>query len=145
MSGTALEITVNDADIQAVMVQLLNRTNNLQPAMAQIGEIVIESVHRNFEEHVAPDGTPWQPVSESYAKWKQKKGRNPADINIFNNILQNSIHRDTTNDSVTIGTNVIYAAIRQFGPPIARPFLGVRDDDWPTILSVLQNYLMRVS
>lgn len=73
---------------------------------------------RNFQERRAPDGTPWKDVSPAYARWKSKKGYSPGNILILRGRLMQSIHADPAADSVTIGTNVVYAAIHQFGGSI---------------------------
>lgn len=147
MPGAQVDVTIRDKEVQALLSHIVRRVGDLQPAMALIGEIVVESVQRNFEEHRAPDGTPWAAVLPAYAAWKTEQGKNPDDILILNRILMGSIHRDSADkDSVVIGTDVEYAAQHQFGDPVKnmpkRPFLGIRDDDWQEITAALSNHIL---
>ena len=101
-----------------------------------------------------------------------------SDILIFNRILMGSIHPEASSDKVEVGTNIVYAAVHQFGfsgnvsvsgygrgdwasvgrsgasvqgtvrshsrkmEIPARPFLGVRDDDWPEIKTAVLEFLV---
>lgn len=153
MSGSAIAIQVNDAEVRQLLARLAERTSNLRPPMAAIGEIVVESVQRNFEEHRSPDGKTWAPLSDRYARWKStKKGRNLSDILLLNRVLMGSIHHRAERDRVAIGTNIVYGAIHQFGGRTgrghaatmpARPFLGVRDDDWVEIRDVILKHIKK--
>ena len=67
-----------------------------------------------------------------------------------------SIHPEPHKESVEIGTDLVYAAVHQFGigersvietgrqmPAIpARPFLGVRDEDWDEIEQVILDHFL---
>ena len=155
MAGAFIEIAAQDEQVRELLRQLAERMEDLTPAFAEIGEIVTESVQRNFEEHRAPDGTPWARLARSTVRQKAKRGRSPKDILIDRRILMGSIHPEAHRDHVVIGTNVVYAAVHQFGaglrahiatrrtfPPIpARPFLGVREDDRPEIEDALRAFL----
>lgn len=150
MAGGSIDIKIDDTQVRTALQNLRAAISNMRPAMAEIGEIVTESIQRNFEEHRSPDDNSWQAVTPEYAEWKSKKGKNPSDILIFNNILMRSIHPKPENDKVTIGTNIVYAAIHQFGGSTnrggqipARPFLGVRDGDWPKIQAAIECYLLK--
>lgn len=176
MAGITLAVKIDDREVRHLLGSLLVSLGDMRRPMATIGEIVVESVQRNFEEQRAPDGTPWQPLSPSYARWKAKKGRSSKAVLILNRVLMGSIHRQANTDHVKIGTNVVYAAIHQFGGRIvnrsanrtgtrrpiksgrdvfavrrgsigtvmpARPFLGVRREDWEEISDVLTRHLKK--
>ena len=115
MAGALINVTIQDQGVLEKLTAIQARTENMRPVWANIGQIILESVMRNFREHRAPDGTPWAPVSAAYARWKSKKGYSPGNILILRGRLMQSIHADPDNGSVTIGTNVVYAAIHQFG------------------------------
>ncbi|MCE5335252.1 MAG: phage virion morphogenesis protein [Desulfobacteraceae bacterium] len=188
MAGSLVELTVNDAEVRELFSRLASRCANPRPALAEIGEIIVESVQRNFEQHRAPVGAAWKPLSATYAKWKEKKGRNVSDILILRRALMGSINRQADDDKVRVGTNRVYARIHQFGGQIsvgarsstvyfrrdkrtgevgtkfvkkgksnfaqaveigahvinmpARPYLGVRDSDWPRIAAAVQKYIV---
>ena len=136
------------------MRELLGRVmahmDDMTPVMREIGEVIQESVQRNFEEHRAPDGTAWEPLAPATAAARAKKGRSAEDILILNRILMGSVHPEAYPDRVEIGTDEVYAAIHQFGGMAgrghsvkipARPFLGVRDEDWPEIKAAVAAFL----
>ena len=144
----SIEVTVDSYQVSQMLLRLRSKVENLRPVMAEIGEIVVESVQRNFEEHRTPDDRSWAKLSDRYAVWKSEiKGRNIDDILILNRILMGSIHRSAGSHEVRIGTNVDYAATHQFGDAArnipARPFLGLRDDDWPEIEAAIQRHLFK--
>jgi phage gpG-like protein len=178
MAGVTFTIDIKDEGVKQMLAAISSRLGNLAPAMKLIGEIVTESVQRNFMQHRSPEGAPWKPLSPAYAAWKGgAKGRSADDILILNRILLGSIHPTPAANKVTIstGSNIVYAAIHQFGGPIkrrsglpvqkvarsgrehfarraanrtftmpARPYLGVRDEDWTEIKDALTNYLLRI-
>lgn len=153
MAGAQITLRVNDEAARRLFEALASRCRNPRPALAAVGDILIESVQRNFEEKRSPDGKPWKPVSAAYAAWKTRhKGREASDILVLNRILMGSIHRQAASDRVVIGTNVPYAAVHQFGGRTgrkrsatmpARPFLGVRQSDWAEIKEVVSLFLTR--
>ncbi|MBN2060704.1 MAG: phage virion morphogenesis protein [Deltaproteobacteria bacterium] len=156
MAGALVEIKIDDSEMQELFGRVMAHMTDMTPVMREIGEIVDESVQRNFEEHRAPDGTPWKPLAESTKRQKAKRGRNPDDILIMNRILMGSIHPDAYPDRMEIGTDEVYAAVHQFGigersviasgrrmaAIPARPFLGVRDEDWPEIKNAILHFLV---
>lgn len=115
MAGALINVKIEDKVVLEKLAAIRARTENMRPVWAEIGQIVLESIMRNFQEHRAPDGTPWKDVSPAYARWKSKKGYSPGNILILRGRLMQSIHADPGSDSVTIGTNVVYAAIHQLG------------------------------
>jgi phage virion morphogenesis protein len=152
MAGASFNVTIDDREVQDLFRRLAKRMTDMTPVMAEIGEIGLESIQRNFEEGRAPDGTPWTPLATS----TKKRKRHPEHILIGDTQdLFKSIHPEPHKDYVTIGTNVIYAAVHQFGiglrtsiatrrtmPAIpARPFLGLRDDDWPEIRDAIEYWI----
>ena len=147
MAGVNMTVTIDDREVQDLLKRLARRMADMTPAFAEIGEIVMESVQRNFEEKRAPDGTPWKPLAASTLKRKRHAG----EILIGGGILFGSIHPEAHKDRVAIGTNIIYGAIHQLGGFAgrghateipARPYLGVRDDDWPEIRAAIEDWIM---
>jgi phage virion morphogenesis protein len=154
MAGVSVNVKIDDSEIRELLSQVLARMDDVTPAMKEIGEIVLESVQRNFEEKRSPEGSRWQPLAPSTVKEKLARGRSPTDILIDRGILMGSIHRQADAHGVTIGTNVVYAAVHQFGAAFttlkgrrtvripARPYLGVRDTDWPEIRAALARFIV---
>lgn len=89
---------------------LINMGQDLTPLMDDIGAHVEMSTKERFDTNIAPDGTPWKPSRRA----ENEGGKTLLDSGHF----RDSITRDVTGDSATIGTNIIYAAIHQFGGTI---------------------------
>jgi phage virion morphogenesis protein len=126
----------------------------LQTTGRQVGEALVSSTIRRFNEQRDPEGKPWQPLaaatvlgglsSKSYTK--RGRLRKSAERKLQNRKilidsarLRNSISSTARGSSVAVGTNVEHARIHQFGGDAgrktarvnvpARPFLGVSADD----------------
>jgi len=152
MTGALVKVRIDDRELQELLSGIMRHMTDMTPVNREIGEVVHESVQRNFEEHRAPDGTPWKELAESTKRAKARKDKNPADILILNRILMGSIHPEAYPDRAEIGTDMIYAAIHQFGGLAgrghsveipARPYLGVRDEDWPEIKNAVLTFLVK--
>jgi phage virion morphogenesis protein len=149
-----IKVTVKDEGVRRLLQRIGERASDLTPAMRLVGDIIVGSVERNFEQKRSPEGKSWQPVSERYADWKSRHGRNPSDILILNRILMGSLNRKASTDKVAVGVNTFYAAIHQYGGKTgrkhaadmpARPYLGVRDEDWPRMTDVLAKYRVKLA
>lgn len=168
-----LSIKADDAQVRGLLSRIAARLGDLTPVMREIGEIVRESVMRNFAESRAPDGSAWKPSRRALAEGGKTLVKRA--------ILRNSINVRATCDQVLVGTPVAYGPTHQFGAArgsfgaiavtvkahlrrsrkggthkvrqhrrnqklpwgniLARPFLGVRSDDWTEIRNSLLDYL----
>lgn len=100
-----------------------------------VGQLIEDQTKRRIaDEKTAPDGTPWAPWSPRYAESLKRPNRRLArSLLVGDENLLGSIQNYTTGDEITVGSNMVYAAIHQFGgdtsrgqPPIpARPYLGI--------------------
>lgn len=152
MTGAAVSITVDDREMRDLLRQVKDRMGNTSPVMKTIGEIVRASVERNFAAGGRP--TPWPEsgrVKEDGGQTLSLTGR-----------LRRSFTVDAGDGYASVGTNVKYAAIHQFGGVIkpkkakglktpygvfkqvtipARPFLMVHDEDWVEIKAAIGDFL----
>ena len=153
-----MDITIkyDDHEVTQALTRLQAKLGDLTPAMRDIGELVLLSVKRNFEDAGRP--TKW-PLSR---RVKEHGGQTLSDTGR----LRNSMTSKAGADQVTIGTNVIYAAIHHFGGKIrpktkrglmipgmkhplqsvtmpARPFLMIQDQDRGSILRIIERYLLQ--
>ena len=137
-----LNVKIEDGQVKAMLTQLKERTQNMKPAFNLIGQIVRNSVIKNFMEGGRPEK--WKPSKRAM----KEGGQTLADTGR----LRNSIKSKAFTNRAEVGTNVIYAAIHQFGGKAgrgkkvtipARPFLIVQDEDWTEINFALTDYLMR--
>jgi phage virion morphogenesis protein len=117
MSG--FSVTVDDARLVAVLRDLQARCGNLKPVMQTVGQTLVTQADLGFRAEKDPWGTPWKKLKA--ATLRARRGRRKgAKILRDTGRLAGSINYRATADSVTVGTNVIYAAIHQFGGTIQR-------------------------
>lgn len=168
MAADGWRVAVDTSAVDAILSRLARRLGDLSGPMDAVGQLITESVRRNFKEGRSPDGTPWKKSRRAIAQ----QGQTLVDTGR----LRTSISHQAHSDHVEIGTTVAYAPIHQFGgktgPRVirakngkalaftiggklifrksvnhpgstipARPFLGVRDEDWPEITDILHAYL----
>lgn len=161
-----------DEEVQNLFRRLFARQADMRPVMAEIGQVIRSSVIKNFQESGRPEK--WTPtkilsVYLGYTMRRGKrKGRKAYTLKggltkgferysegkktlIDTARLQNSIHPRAYKDRAVVGTNVVYAAIHQFGGKAgrgkkvtipARPFLMVQEEDWAMIKHVIGTYLV---
>ena len=145
-----INVTVNDQAILAALRQLQNHTANLRPALKEIGETLKESTQQRFANYTGPDGVMWAANSEvTYERKAERSGIPLTDGGTLGDTINYQL---PGNDSVAIGSSMVYAAMMQFGgtkaefPHLwgdipARPFLGISTSDESEILSILRTYL----
>lgn len=141
------------------LARLRELGRDLTPVMDEVGAMLVTSTQQRFETGTAPDGTPW-PVS---GRARRQGGQTLVD----DGRLRDSITHDPGADAVTVGTNVVYAAVHQFGATITpesaqalafpgpdggtvfaqqvqippRPFIGVSDADEAEIGNIVADHV----
>ncbi|MBD8554910.1 phage virion morphogenesis protein [Rhizobium sp. CFBP 8762] len=165
MSGASISVTteVLDGDVRRAFTKLQQAMDDTTPVMDAIGVGLAGSTHMRFVTQSGPDGQAWQALNTDYAQTKRN-----SRILTESGRLRDSINRQAGNDYVRVGTNVVYAAIHQFGGTIkpktgthlhfriggqsvmvksvtlpARPFLGISTDDTTMIAETVYDFLER--
>lgn len=151
MAGSSIKITTQgDRAISEVLQQLLEQSQDLTPALNDIGEYLLETHQQRFIEQQTPDGTPWEPLSPTTLARKRRGDR----ILTEEGNLANNLRYQLTNDGLEFGSNEEYAAMHQFGGTTspfsmmpnqeipAREFLGIADEDEQQILRILSAFLV---
>ena len=108
-----------------------------------VGQLLVTSTILRFVRGVGPDGKAWKPSRRAI----EQGGQTLVD----KQFLRNSITHIAGSDGVDVGTNVVYAAIHQFGSGAlerpknipARPFLGLDDNDDDAIEGLVLSRLAR--
>lgn len=141
MAGVRIELNQNDLKtIQSRLNTLSHLTDNLRPGLNEIGDYLVSETTQRFRDSKSPQGENWKNV---------KRGGKPL---VDHGHLRDSIHYQATNDSVEIGSNLVYAAIHQLGGQAgrgrkvtiaARPFLGVNLADEREIGDILVKHISR--
>lgn len=116
-------------------------------ALQLTGGLMESQTKGRFDLGVAPDGTPWAPWSEGYAA-----SRAPGQsLLVGTGALRDSIAWSIDGDALSIGSNLVYAAIHQLGGEAgmapgpaaipARPYLGLSERDGLEIEDALGGWL----
>lgn len=145
MSG--FSVTLDDRQVKAALHALRQDLMDLKPAMAGIGQVLVTETDLAFRAQKDPWGQAWARLSAVTLRRRRKGPRKGSDkILRDTGRLANSINYRADKTSVSVGSNVIYAAVHQFGAergafgrtrrgaPIpwgkipSRPFLPVRNN-----------------
>lgn len=163
MAGATLTVRLEATQAAAQLRRAADAWGEPGPILRAIGTGLVTNVSRRFRTGMDPFGNPWPELNAAYEAGKrnqfilQESGR-----------LVESINRDVVGHELAVGSNVVYAAIHQFGGTIrakrgpylvfriggqtikarevfipARPYLGIGDEDEDTILDVAEVQLAR--
>ncbi len=106
-AGVRVDVEYDDREVRAALVRLIARMDDPRPVMDGIGQKLVTSVIDRFEREQEPNGVPWKPSQRAL----EESGRTLTDTGR----LRASITHRASRDGVVVGTNVVYAAIHQFG------------------------------
>lgn len=127
-------LRLEDEAVRAALDRVLRAEGDLTAVMRQIGEALVETTRRRFQEGTAPDGRPWAPNSPvTVARWlarfggtRRKDGRGltargarlaaaKRPLIGESRSLSTQIAYEADARSVTVGSPMVYAATQQFG------------------------------
>lgn len=160
MVGARIHIDVIGLDrTQRRLGALVKAGRDLTPLMRDIGEYLLRTTKDRFEDERAPDGAPWQPLSEAT---RRRKRRNKDRILTESGHLGGpSLSYRASPSELLLGSSAVYAGTHQFGAkrgsfgttskgaPIpwgdipAREFLGLSSADSAEIADLVGDYLRR--
>ncbi|GAB1351335.1 phage virion morphogenesis protein [Erysipelotrichia bacterium] len=120
-----VQIEVDDRQVLELLARMNRRITDMREVMSGIGNEVVKGVKDNFEaegrysivgEYIGGDNK-WQPLSKMTERIKEKRGKSPPyKILQDDGHLAKSIHTENvTQNSVEVGTNMVYAPMHQFG------------------------------
>ncbi|MDD9993227.1 MAG: phage virion morphogenesis protein [Rhodospirillales bacterium] len=146
MVAQRISVEINGAALDAGLKRMAATLANPSAAMDQIGRYLVASTLRRFERERAPDGKSWLKSTRAIAEG----GRTLTD----SGRLRGSIAHTVTEGgrAVEVGSNVLYAAIHQFGGRAgrgrkvalpARPYLGIDERDRTNILRIVARAIER--
>ena len=163
MSGVAIDVQINDAEVIKAFNRLVWIMDDTTPVMSAIGTALVASTHQRFISQTDPEGAAWQALDPEYAATKRN-----SRILTESGRLRDSINSEAGRDEVRVGTNVIYAAIHQFGGTIkpksashlvfrigdrlvmvdsvtlpARPFMGISAEDEAEVAEIVFGFVER--
>lgn len=152
-NSNAIQIRYNADEILGAFNELLARSQDLSPVMQSIEGVLADATERAFDEESSPDHDPWADLTEFTKGQRKDKGYWPGQILQRSGRLAASIETDSDDLTASIGTNVVYAAIQQFGGKtslksmipnkeiVARPFIGLGPEDEDDILDTIRDFL----
>lgn len=106
------------------IIELLkNKLENKNKLMVAIAETMRTAILKNFETEGSRIGKPWQRLSHQTIKDREKKGYWPGKILQRRGQLKRSIISSYGEDFAQVSTNLIYAAIHNYGGVIHRSSL----------------------
>ncbi len=161
MTGAALTYSFDDTDVRDAFARLRALAADPAPLLAAMGAGLVRSVRDRFVAEQDPEGNQWAPLLPAYAAEKEGPGilRESGD-------LRRSITPEVQGAELVVGTNLIYAAVHQFGATIkpknapalifrigdrltwarqvtipARPYLGFSHSDETMLVDVASDYM----
>ncbi len=114
MAGASMRYTLDDAELLAQVDGLIARGGNLQEPLDDIGQDMVTITTRAFEESRTPEGGPWLPSAAA-----KREGRRTLIDRGQRGGLMGSQSYVVGPMGVTYGTNMLHAAIHQFGGSFA--------------------------
>lgn len=157
MSGARIELKGHEEAIAALSATIA-RLDKPAPLYDAIGAMLVTSTIKRFETETDPEGNAWPKSARALADG----GKTLTD----STHLRGSITHEADDKGLRVGTNVIYAAIHQFGGTIVpktagalrfmvggelvtvqsvtmpkRAFLGLNDEDESAITELAQAWI----
>lgn len=156
-----IRVDVTTDQVSRAFLALAGAVDDLTPLMQDVGEYLLTSTKDNFASGTAPDGTGWAPRSQTTLDAYAARGDKPKGGPLVGvtRALSATIAYEAGSDHVDWGSNMIYAAVMQFGAAKgafgiaangssipwgtipARPFLGIGPEDEANILDIVAEYL----
>lgn len=138
-------------ELAPALLRRFTAETNLLPLYEEVGEIILSSIARNFrsggrfakgegDEYIGGPST-WLQSNRA----KEQGGRTLQDTNV----LSRSISYQATATGITVGSNLIYAAIHQYGGQAgrgrkvtlpARPYIVVQEEDYEEIRNAIADF-----
>lgn len=116
MAGARIEW--DSAEATEALGEAIQRLENPAPLWQSIIEYLTRIHRARFRAQVAPDGTPWTPLSPAY---QRRKHKNRNRILTFRGYLAGTLRGQYDATSLEFGTDRPYGAAHQFGAEIKRP------------------------
>ena len=135
MNGITL--TIDDTEVRRLLAGMQERGGNLRPALNVAATMMQQAVRNNFAQGGRPK---WLPLKSRDGQPLRDTGR-----------LMNSLTREATQTEARVGTNVVYAAIHNFGGKAGRgrkvtipqrEFMVIPDEEIEDIQDTLQNWIV---
>lgn len=149
-----------------VLDRLSAHLGDMTEVFQDLGELLVQQTKDRFPTGTAPDGSKWAPKSKAtLAAYGARKSNRVDPRPLFGPTgrLSSEIFYQAAPHGVTWGSNMIYAAVMQFGAakgafgtaangsPIpwgdipARPYIGLSDEDRSAVTAELERWLAGIT
>ena len=149
---TDITVNVDNAEVVAELRRLQQAVSNMTPVFKAIGQVIKSEIELTFRDTKSPDGINWQALSP--VTIARRRNNSSVPLNDTGR-LKNSLTYVADDKKVQVGTNLVYAAMQNFGkskaqmPTLwgdvpARPFLPSNNlpSDWEQeILTIIRRHL----
>ena len=88
--------------VSKALNRLLRASANPDDALRDMGEYLLNAHRQRWAQQQAPDGTPWEPLSEQYAARKRAK-RPAAGILVFDDVLRGTLRYQISGHTLALG------------------------------------------
>lgn len=112
MSSDRFALVLRGSSAAKALAKLEADARDLSPAMHDIGEMLLSSAQRNFEVGGRFDRA--GSIFGGPNTWQKKKDGSASKL-LRHGTLRDSLHVESDSHSATVGTNMEYAAIHNFG------------------------------
>lgn len=112
-----ITLRIDDAEVLSALDRVALAVTDMTPVMQDIGEEMVDATKNRFMTGTAPDGSAWAPKSPTTIATYQRRG-DPVDARPLwgpSGDLHSLFAWAAGPAEVSWGTNVIYAAVHQFG------------------------------
>lgn len=149
--GMEVLFELDDADVQAMIQRMDGAVGDLTAPMKAFGEHMVTETGKRFDREEDPWGEKWEPLSEEYQDEKQQRRGGVDKILQRDKHLLMSIVPDPGKTGITIGSNMVYAAIHQLGGMAGRnhkvkiprrEYLGFNDDDVAEFKETVKDWIV---
>ncbi len=146
-----ITISANTAPIQQQLQRLASRVADLRPVMADVSEVMLESVRDNLDKGRGPGG-PWPQLAAATILRRQLQGKWPGKMLQVSGTLKNTITPGHDGRSAFVTAPARYAAIHHLGGQAgrggkvnipARPFMYLDDEAQNEVYATLSRHLER--
>ena len=144
-----IHVKISEENVVKSLRRLARVTTNLRPLMLEISEIMLAEVEDNLEAEGRPT---WPELSDATIAARQRKGYWPGKILQMRGELAASLQNNATNDTATVSTNKVYAAIQHFGGWAGRnrevwiperPYMEISSIAVQEIMDAVERYIDR--
>lgn len=144
MVAISVGLEIESSALNAALARLAAVLADPAATMDQIGRYLVASTLQRFERERAPDGSPWLKSARALAEG----GQTLTDTGRLRGSIAHTVADG--GHAVEVGSQVLYAAIHQFGGRAgrgrrvtlrARPYLGIDERDRDAIARIVSRAL----